>query len=279
MDLHRYRLHLPPNIPKFTGMRTQLPLLVFTDLDGTLLSHVDYSWDAASPALERLAAIGAGVVMASSKTAPEIHALRQDLRLEAWPAIVENGSGLLEPHAGDEMDRSGYAQLRAGLQQVPAPLRGKFQGFGDLDAGEVAEATGLSQSAAALAKDRAFSEPGTWSGAANEKSAFLEALQALGISAREGGRFLTLSFGATKADQMARIIQDYAPRHTIALGDAPNDIEMLQAADCGVIIANPRRDPLPVLGGENAGHITRTTQAGPVGWNAAILAHLTRLNL
>ncbi|MEQ6204499.1 HAD-IIB family hydrolase [Sulfitobacter sp. HNIBRBA2951] len=260
-------------------MRPQLPLLVFTDLDGTLLSHVDYSWDPASPALERLAAIGAGVVMASSKTAPEIHALRQDLCLQAWPAIVENGAGLLAPHAGDDMDRSGYAQLRAGLQQVAAPLREKFQGFGDMDAREVAEATGLSHAQAVLAQDRAFSEPGTWSGTADEKSAFLKALQPLGISAREGGRFLTLSFGATKADQMARIIQDYAPQHTIALGDAPNDVEMLQAADSGVIIANPHRDPLPILDGETGGRILRTTQAGPDGWNAAILAHLARLSL
>jgi mannosyl-3-phosphoglycerate phosphatase len=90
---------------------------------------------------------------------------------------------------------------------------------------------------------------------------------------------LTLSFGATKATQIAQITKTLAPRHTIALGDAPNDIEMLEAADFGVIIANPHREPLPELNGEKFGKIIRTKQYGPVAWNAAILAHLKRLSL
>lgn len=260
-------------------MKIQMPLLVFTDLDGTLLCHENYRWDAASPALERLREIGAGVVMASSKTAPEICALRDDIGLQQWRAIVENGAGLLDPYAPDAKDRSVYTKLRAKLDKVPARLRENFRGFGDLDVAQVSDLTGLSLSAAALAKDRAFSEPGVWSGSPQMKTEFMDALTTQGMSTLEGGRFLTLSFGTTKADQMAQIVQDYAPRHTIALGDAPNDIEMLEAADFGVIIANPHRDPLPVLNGEKSGTIIRTTQAGPEGWNAAILAHLTRLDL
>ena len=260
-------------------MKSQMPLLVFTDLDGTLLSHADYSWEAASPALERLKRIGAGVVMASSKTAAEIGGLRDELGLAQWKAIVENGAGLLKPSERNAIDRSIYAQLRAKLHKIPASLRTSFLGFGDMDVAQVSDITGLSPTAAALAKERAFSEPGIWSGNDQDKDAFLKALQSLNIYAREGGRFLTLSFGETKADQMAQIISDYAPCHTIALGDAPNDIEMLETADFGVIIANPHRAPLAVLNGEKSGRILRTTKVGPDGWNAAILAHLARLNL
>ncbi|MEP4197319.1 MAG: HAD-IIB family hydrolase [Aliishimia sp.] len=260
-------------------MKFQMPLLVFTDLDGTLLSHATYEYDAAGPALKRLENIGVGVVMASSKTAPEIYALREDLRLQQWPAIVENGAGLLKPHAKGALDGSNYAQLRARLNKISADLRVLFFGFGDMDVALVAEKTGLSLPVATLAKERAFSEPGIWTGAPEEKAAFLEVLKAQGISAREGGRFLTLSFGATKADQIAQITKDLAPRYTIALGDAPNDIEMLEAADFGVIIANPHSAPLPELKGEKSGKIIRTTQSGPEAWNAAMLAHLKRLNL
>ena len=268
-----------PNVRKLAVMKLQMPLLVFTDLDGTLLSHATYQSDAASPALKRLENIGAGVVMASSKTASEIYVLREDLRLQQWPAIVENGAGLLKPYAKGAMDYSFYAQLRAKLNKISADLRVLFRGFGDMDVTQVADRTGLSLSAAALAKERAFSEPGIWLGAPEEKAAFLEALKAQGIFARQGGRFLTLSFGTTKADQITQITKDFAPRHTIALGDAPNDIEMLEAADFGVIIANPHCAPLPELSGEKSGRIIRTTQSGPVAWNAAILAHLKRLNL
>ncbi|MCF6445833.1 mannosyl-3-phosphoglycerate phosphatase [Nereida sp. MMG025] len=256
-----------------------MPLLVFTDLDGTLLSHADYQCDAASSALERLASIGAGVVMASSKTASEICLLRNTLRLQNWPAIVENGAGLLEAHAQPTADGAVYAKLRARLEEIPHSLRRNFQGFGDLDVAEIAELTELTLPAAALAKERAFSEPGVWRGSQDEKAAFLDALKAQGLSARSGGRFLTVSFGQTKADRMAQIIDAFAPRHTIALGDAPNDIEMLEAADFGVIVANPHRTPLPPLAAEKCGRVIRTTQAGPEGWNTAIIEHLERLKL
>lgn len=260
-------------------MTSPMPLLVFTDLDGTLLSHSDYSWDAARPALEHLAYIGAGVVLASSKTALEIGALRHEMGLEQWPAIVENGAGLLAPHVQANVDPSIYAQLRATLGNISADLRKSYFGFGDMDVFQIADLTGLSPSAATLAKQRSFSEPGTWSGTPIEKAEFLKELASQGVVAREGGRFLTLSFGGTKADQMTQIIDDLDPLNTIALGDAPNDVEMLETADFGVIVANPHGRQLPLLKGETHGRITRTTLAGPDGWNAAIMTHLARLEL
>ncbi len=260
-------------------MKPRMPLLVFTDLDGTLLSHQDYSWDAARPALERLAGIGAGVVLASSKTGAEIGILRVSMGLQQWPAIVENGAGLLEPDATAALEASTYAQLRANLMKISANLRDCFRGFGDMDLSEICKRTGLPQADAQRAQQRAFSEPGVWLGTTEQKANFLKQLAKFGIAAREGGRFLTLSFGQTKADQMALITSRFAPRHTIALGDAPNDVEMLEATDVGVIIANPHKSPLPSLEGEAAGRITRTTYEGPKGWNEAMLAHLERLEL
>jgi mannosyl-3-phosphoglycerate phosphatase len=138
------------------------------------------------------------------------------------------------------------------------------------DAG-VAQATGLPLPEAALARARQFSEPGTWAGDDATRETFLAALADQGITARMGGRFLTLSHGATKADRMAEIIDTLQPARTVALGDAPNDVEMLQAADIGVIVANPEATPLPELPNEQAGRIIRTHLPGPQGWNRAML--------
>ena len=76
-------------------------------------------------------------------------------------------------------------------------------------------------------------------------------------------------------DRMREIAARYAsgdqsPR-MIALGDAPNDIEMLETADIGVIVANPHANPLPGLDGEKAGRIARTQKPGPEGWNKSVL--------
>ena len=200
------------------------PLLVFTDLDGTLLSHTSYRWDAATQALDILRDIGAALVIASSKSAPEIIEIRAQLGWTNCPAIIENGAGILPPESTDTPKTETYVRLRRALDSLPANLRDPFRGFGDMTVAQIAQITGLSHSGAANAAERAFSEPGIWSGSAELRSTFIDALHDHDIHAREGGRFLTLSYGRTKADQMAALTDAFAPRHTLALGDVPNDI-------------------------------------------------------
>lgn len=258
-------------------MTTSIPLVVFTDLDGTLLDHVTYDWEPARPALAELARIGAPVVLSSSKTAAEIAQLQDRLGLKGHLAICENGCGLIG--AGSGAATGDHAALRRELDRLPPALRQGFRGFTDMPIDEVMDLTGLSRDDAARAKARDFSEPGLWLGDDAGRRAFLEALHARSLSARQGGRFLTLSLGGSKADRMAEVIAHYRPARTIALGDAPNDIEMLEAADIGVIVVNPHHSPLPRLQGEDTGRIIRTDRPGPVGWNRAVLALLDRLGL
>lgn len=260
-------------------MAVSCDLLVFTDLDGTLIDHDTYDYAPAKPALAALNQISAGLILASSKTAPEISQLRQDIGADAWPAIVENGAGLLPPVVTTCPDAGEYDAVRAALASLPSDLRALFCGFGDVTVDKVVDMTGLSPDAAALAQRRSFSEPGLWSGTPEQKQAFLDTLAAQGVSAQQGGRFLTLSMGHNKVDQMRALIDRYQPRHTLALGDAPNDIAMLEYADIGIIIANPTRAALPQLKTEPAGQIIRTQQAGPQGWNSAVLDAIARLKL
>jgi mannosyl-3-phosphoglycerate phosphatase len=249
-------------------------LLVFSDLDGTLLSHEGYSWAAAAPALVALKAARCGLVLASSKTAAEIAPLRRAMGFEDWPAIVENGAGLLPAGSAPERTGARYDALRAALATLPPG----FRGFGDMSAEDVAEITGLSLDASRLAKAREFTEPGLWQGDEAGLTAFLGAAQAAGLHARRGGRFLTLSFGGTKASQMDAIIAAENPTRTVALGDAPNDVEMLERADLGVVVANPSAPPLPRLKCETEGCIIRTQATGPEGWREAMLPEIAHLN-
>ncbi|MEL7279223.1 MAG: HAD hydrolase family protein [Pseudomonadota bacterium] len=240
-------------------------VLVVSDLDGTLLDHETYAWTAAAPALDILRRDGATLILASSKTAAEIAPIRAEIGFDHCPAIVENGSGLLEPGEAPIADTATYNELRKAIDTLPAG----FRGFGDMSAAEISDRTGLSIKAAGLARERQFSEPGLWTGDALD--AFLEATRAAGLTAQRGGRFITLSFGGTKADKVSDMITRFKPRHTIVLGDAPNDVDMLALADSGVIVANPASPDLPTLPGEDTGRIRRTVQAGPEGWAAAVL--------
>lgn len=246
-------------------------IVVFSDLDGTLLDHETYSHEPAGPAVAELKRRGVPLVLASSKTAAELAPLHAELGLGATPAIVENGAGLFEPEIGHRSDDGDYRRIRRVLADLPARLAGRFRGFGDMDVAEVAAATGLSEEASRLARRRCFSEPGLWQGAAEDLESFRQHLSAQGLAARQGGRFLTLSFGRTKADAMRDVSARLGATVTIALGDAPNDAEMLQAADYGVIVRNDSAPPMPPLPDLPPERLRRTVRPGPAGWNEAVL--------
>jgi len=250
----------------------KIPAIVFTDLDGTLLDHHSYSYAAAIPALNLLKKNNIPVIMASSKTAAEIAPLRKELGLAAYPAIVENGAGLLPAQENAQTtDTSEYQRIRDTLRSLPVDLTQHYKGFGDMSDTEVSASTGLNLAQSTLAKTRAFSEPGLWTGPDDSLEAFLLALSDKGIAARHGGRYLTLSFGKTKADQMASLCALYGNPPVIALGDAPNDVEMLLAADHPVLICNPDSKPLPGLSSDQKARILHSTLPGPQGWNEAIM--------
>ena len=274
-----FRLKLDQGGRTLGAMQTSVPLIVFSDLDGTLLDHDSYDWGPAKDALALLEKLGAPLVLASSKTAAEMRVLQEQMGLAAYPAIVENGSGRIGPGATTQTKTDQYAALRDVIDSAPEDVRDLFCGFGDMTTADVMRSTGLSEAAAQRARKRAFSEPGIWSGTPAQQSDFVSYLRQQGVSARAGGRFLTLSFGATKADQMRAVTDQFAPVWTIAIGDAPNDIEMIEAADFGVIVHNPHHPPLPLLKGEETGRIIRTSQAGPMGWNTAVLSLIDRLGL
>jgi mannosyl-3-phosphoglycerate phosphatase len=244
-------------------------LIVFTDLDGTLLDHDTYDYGSALPALQALRARDIPLILASSKTGAEIMPLRAELQLERWPAIIENGAGELAPGENVSTNDSDYQKLRSILDRIPKSLRNLYRGFGDMSVNELVEVTGLPAQTAELAMQRAFTEPGLFAGSAAEKEQFIDELSRFGVSVREGGRFQTLSFGRTKADGLQRIANSMQATRTVALGDAPNDRDMLLAATQAVIVRNDHAsDPGRVPGA------IRTKLAGPAGWNEAVLALL-----
>jgi len=251
-------------------------LIVFSDLDGTLLNHETYDYAAAEPALNVLRQNCIPLVLASSKTAAEMAPLRAQLGFAHCPAIVENGAGLLSADTDNPLQDTGeYNAIRVALDMVPATLRKFYRGFGDMDANEVSAVTGLPVNAAALAAMRAFSEPGVWTGNAADQSAFEQELAAHNIHARHGGRFLTLSFGRTKAglmrDLAVRLAEPSKP-FIVALGDAPNDKEMVLAADRAFIIRNHAARPISFCAGQSTDHVTWIDQEAPLGWNTAVLS-------
>lgn len=72
------------------------PIVIFTDLDGSLLDAKTYSFDAAGEALNALRVRNVPLILVSSKTRAEIERLRNTLD-HPHPFVSENGGGVFIP--------------------------------------------------------------------------------------------------------------------------------------------------------------------------------------
>lgn len=266
-------------------------LLVFTDLDGTLLDHETYSSQSALPALNALKKKNIPLIICTSKTRAEIEKSRLELH-NSHPFISENGGAIFVPkgyfsyefpfHREDfkyliiELGTS-YSQLRDVFNHMRALLPTQLKGFGDLSPDEVADLCGFSLSEAKLAKEREYDEPFVLK---NENA--VEMIQKIASRSNfhvdRGGRFYHL-MGENDKGKAVLLLKDiyekeFAQLKTIALGDSLNDLPMLKVVDYPILVQKPDGSYDSSVNVEN---LIFAPGKGPSGWNDAILKLLDKL--
>jgi mannosyl-3-phosphoglycerate phosphatase len=269
-------------------------VLIFTDLDGTLLDHDTYSWSAALPALARAADCCVPIIPCTSKTFDECLLTQKEIGLTG-PFIFENGAGIAlpqtvfrKPFQKNGLEAAGYwlcslgtdySKIRHALSEIRRSKRYQFRGFGDMSVEQIATATGLDHHKAVLAKERRFSEPLMWLDDAKTFDAFVRDVEQQGLTLTRGGRFIHAAGPSDKgkaAQWLARRFE-YKLGSTplvVALGDSKNDISMLTIADIAVVIRPKHTTPLSITAQNNKQKVMLTKKVGPEGWNEAILSIL-----
>ncbi len=265
-------------------------LIVFTDLDGTLLDHDDYSFEAARPALAELEALNIPVILTTSKTATEVLSLRRELD-NHHPFIVENGGTIVIPkgyfhtatlpHAANEDAEFIYYQLVTSYREIIKLLHAlreehgfKFTGFADMRPTELAKETGLSLDYAMLAKRRDSTEPIKWQDDDRSLQQFKAKLAEHNLNIIQGGRFMHVRANVDKADGVEILIDAYRQEFpdtdwtSIGLGDGGNDLAMLNLVDQAVVI-KPKTGNSPLV--VDSPNSLITDVPGPAGWNDAML--------
>lgn len=272
----------------------RLPILIVTDLDGTLLDHHHYSAAPALPLLRQLDYLEIPWVLNTSKTAVELQVLRDELG-NRHPFIVENGAAAFIPDGYfDAMPLTNaprwhgyhvhaFGPPRQALLTALAPHRTQFafEALSDLSVNDMVAHTGLPPESAAHAMQRQYTEPLIWRDSDPALACFTAALEAEGLKVVRGGRFVHVMGPFDKGQAMAWLAACYQKQwrmrpYTVALGDSENDRAMLHVADHAVVIRSPVHEPLNVPHHPN---LVVTDATGPAGWAHAIGALLNRHGL
>ncbi|REG86458.1 HAD-IIB family hydrolase [Marinomonas pollencensis] len=260
-------------------------LLVFSDLDGTLLDHHTYSFQPAAQAFQALKTFTIPCILNTSKTYAELTQLRTELGHKD-PFIVENGAAIYIPKqlglpVDDSLEDHGefwlksFGPKRDALLQLISQYKNEYQfhGFSEMQWQDIVALTGLSEEKAKLAMQREFTEPMVWKDSNNALNTLKKTLAPEGIQLQKGGRFVHL-MGAEcdKARAMLWLTECYQDHFqeavsTMALGDGENDIGMLSKADIPVVIRSPVHAPPEIPYRSDA---WLTDGYGPTGWAQAI---------
>jgi mannosyl-3-phosphoglycerate phosphatase len=258
-------------------------IVLFTDLDGSLLDQSTYSSDHAREALYRIHELGLPLVFCTSKTRAEVEHWRTTL-CNSHPFIIENGGALYVPDGYFPADfrapvrRGAYAVFEFGtpyhnlvytLHQASQETGFRVRGFFDMSAEEVSRRYGLSPEQSRLAKIREYDEP--FEILDPPGGELLAAIERRGKNWTRGGRLHDITGHQNKAESVCLLASYYRRTFnnitTVGLGDGMNDLDFLGCVDIPVVIrsrtASKLRSALP--------QARVTALPGPEGWNRAVL--------
>lgn len=292
-------LRIEENTARIVSEQPVTQFVVFTDLDGSLLDGLTYSFGPAIQALRELRHRSIPLVLVSSKTRAEMEPLRERLH-HRDPFIVENGAAVFIPqgHFDFPIERARrrstydvielglpYQMLRDVLKQVEDAVETPLRGFGDLSLDEIMLATGLSRTDAARAKQREYDEPFLVKGPPALIEEVCRQIVMRGLHWTKGGRLFHL-MGDNDKGQAATLLLRCYRRHmrlrerparieTIGIGDSVNDAPLLAMVDYPILVQKPdgSYDPDVQVPG-----MVRAQGIGPAGWNEAVLNLLEQIS-
>ena len=264
-------------------MSKNFSLIIFTDLDGSLLHRDNFKFDEIKNYLKNLIDDGIIIIPNTSKTEKETKDFFKELGTEL-PYIYENGSvinglNLLKKDLPKELilGREKNELFKIFEKKVPENLKNKCKFLDKMDKKMQLRIFGLPKNKLNFALERKYSIPFIFEGNKKEKIGLIKNLKKYGLTLQEGGRVINLCDKISKAKSMQIFIKFFKKKDenvkTIAVGDNYNDLEMLKEADIPCLIFNDqfKQDEI------NIDNLLISNNPSPQGWADVIKMALDKL--
>src|SRR4030042_4032424 len=270
-------------------------LIIFTDLDGTLLDRNTYTFEPAEPALNLIRKNGIPLVLSSSKTRDEIELYRKRLEND-HPFVSENGGGVFVPKNyfsfpfPYDRELEEYFVLELGtyypgiievLESIKSETGVKIKGFSDLTEEELTSLCGMSLKEAEFAKKREYDEPFIVEGGQREIEIIKRKIEEKEMNYVWGGKFHHI-LGKNDKGKAVEILKELYENEsfsitTVGVGDSLNDLPMMLSVDHPVFLKGREDHTLKIpLKIQN---LTTVEETGPQAWNEVVLSLLSKLKL
>ncbi len=237
--------------------------IVFTDLDGSLLNHVDYSYGEAKSMLEYIKTEKIPLIFNTSKTEKECRVLQKKMGINA-PFIVENGACIYYEDGRVELIGALHVDIKSFIDSIKKQY--KILPLSDMSIEKILDYTNLDYSSAKLAKNREFSEPFLLSDLTLLKEIELLA-KSSGFKILRGGRFYhCVAAEQDKGIALKRVMKNYRDKIVVAIGDNYNDIPMLEVANKAILIPYEEKKYIEC----EIKNLIKADDIGAFGWNQAL---------
>ena len=259
-------------------------ILIFTDLDGSLLDKETFKFDVIKDYFKELVRNGIIIIPNSSKTEAELLDFNEQNNLDL-SFITENGSsihGLNKIHQNlpDKIIISRTIDEIRNIyeENISLDLKNKITHILELEREKQQEILGLPLDKIKLAIKRDHSIPIKFNGTESEKNEFTKILKNSGLTIQTGGRIMNVCDNVNKSKAMSRALQLIRKELTeeiitIGVGDNENDIEMLKQADYPCLVKNDNFDSSTL----NIDNLIKSTKLSPMGWSDVIKTALQKI--
>ena len=259
-------------------------ILIFTDLDGSLLHRDTFKFDPIKNYILSLVNRGIIIIPNSSKTEKEIEKFNEELGVKL-PYISENGSSiqglnLINANFPNKivLSREKEELIKIFNDKVPEQLKNKCIEISKIDKKKQEKIFGQKDDNLKNALNRKYTLPFLFKGDKTEKNKLSKILSSSSLTLQEGGRVVNLCDNINKVKSMNKVIKILKKAEdrikSIAVGDNYNDLEMLKNCDIPCLVFNDKFK----LDQINIDNLIFSNKPSPEGWADVIKKALDKLN-